>query len=188
MILLASASPRRRELLDQIGVQYRVMPVEVDESHVAGETAEAYVERITRAKARAAAARQARLPILAADTAVVLDGAPLGKPRDRSHAVEMLLALGGRTHEVMSGVALLHKGALRYRLNVSTVTFAPITERQARAYWATGEPLDKAGGYAIQGRAALFVREIRGSYSGIVGLPLYETGRLLREAGLDGAL
>ncbi len=184
MILLASRSPRRRELLDQIGVQYRVMPVDVDESRLPGEAAEVYVERVTRSKALAAREREPSLPVLAADTAVVLDGKPLGKPRDEAHAVEMLLALSGRTHQVMSGVALLHERELHYRLSLSEVTFAPLTEDQARAYWATGEPADKAGSYAVQGRAALFIRHISGSYSGIMGLPLYETGELLGEAGL----
>ncbi len=184
MILLASQSPRRRELLDQIGVQYRVAPVDVDEAHQPGESAEAYVERVTRAKARAGAKLSGGLPVLAADTAVVLDGRPLGKPKDETHGVEMLLALSGRRHQVLSGVALVHGGELSYRLSRSDVAFASITEAQARAYWATGEPADKAGGYAIQGRAALWIQEIRGSYSGIMGLPLYETGRLLAQAGL----
>jgi septum formation protein len=184
MIVLASQSPRRRELLRQIGVQHRVLPVEVDESWQPGEGAEEYVERVTRTKALAAATREPELPVLAADTAVVLDGRPLGKPRDEAHAVEMLLALSNRRHQVMSGVALWHQGNLRYRLSVSEVSFSPLTEAQARAYWATGEPADKAGAYAVQGRAALFIRRIEGSYSGIMGLPLYETGRLLAEAGL----
>ncbi len=183
-LLLASQSPRRRELLDQIGVQYRVMPVDVDESWRPGETPETYVERVTRAKARAAAARQPGLPILAADTAVVLDHRPLGKPRDQNHGIEMLLALAGRAHQVLSGVMLLHEGHLHYRLSRSEVEFAPLTEAQARAYWNTGEPADKAGGYAVQGKAALFIRRIEGSYSGIMGLPLFETGELLRKAGL----
>ncbi len=184
MILLASQSPRRRELLEQVGVQYRVMPVEVDETPRSGEPAAKYVERVTRAKALAAGEREQRLPVLAADTAVVLDGRPLGKPADEAHAVEMLLALSGRTHQVLTGVALLHAGRLRYRLSTSEVEFAPLTEAWIRAYWATGEPADKAGAYAVQGRAALFIRRITGSYSGIMGLPLYETGRLLAEAGL----
>jgi len=184
MILLASQSPRRRELLAQIGVQHQVMPVDVDERWIAGEAADAYVRRVTLAKAEKARRLRPKLPVLAADTAVVLDGRPLGKPRDRDHAVEMLLALSGRTHEVMSGVALATGKGTRYRLSTSRVTFNTLSEVQARRYWETGEPADKAGGYAVQGRAALFIRRIAGSYSGIMGLPLYETGQLLAEAGL----
>ena len=184
MILLASRSPRRRELLEQIGVPHEALPVDVDESPLPGEPAEAYVCRVTLAKAEAARQLRPDLPVLAADTAVVLDGTPLGKPRDEAHAVEMLLALSGRSHRVMSGVALASDAGTGYRLSVSEVTFASLTEAQARRYWATSEPQDKAGGYAVQGRAALFIRRIEGSYSGIMGLPLYETGQLLAEAGL----
>jgi septum formation protein len=184
MIVLASRSPRRRELLDQIGVQYRVLPVDVDERPLAEEPAEAYVRRITLAKAEAARTLEPGLPVLAADTAVVLDGRPLGKPRDRAHAVEMLLALAGRSHRVMSGVALTTGTGTDYRLSTSEVTFATLSREQALRYWETGEPADKAGGYAVQGRAALFIRHIAGSYSGIMGLPLFETGQLLAEAGL----
>ncbi len=184
MILLASRSPRRQELLARIGVQYRVQPVAVDETPLPGEKPEEYVERVTRAKAQAGSALEPTMPVLAADTAVVLDGKTLGKPRDESHGVEMLLALSNRTHEVMTGVALAHQGEIRYCLSRTTVAFAAISENQARAYWATGEPVDKAGGYAIQGYAALFVRHLEGSYTGVMGLPLYETGELLRQAGL----
>ncbi len=184
MILLASRSPRRRELLDQIGVQHEVMPVEVDETPLAGEAAEAYVRRVTLAKARRARELRPDLPVLAADTAVVLDDRPLGKPREEEHAVEMLLALSGRTHQVLSGVALVTGKGIAYRLSTSEVTFDTLSEAQARRYWETGEPADKAGGYAVQGRAALFIRRIAGSYSGIMGLPLYETGQLLAEATL----
>ena len=184
MILLASQSPRRRELLAQIGVQHEVMPVHVDERWIAGEAADAYVHRVTLAKAEKARRLRPELPVLAADTAVVLDGRPLGKPRDRAHGVAMLLALSGRSHRVLSGVALATGDGIRYRLSSSEVTFAPLTEEQASRYWNSGEPADKAGGYAVQGRAALFIRRIAGSYSGIMGLPLYETGELLAEAGL----
>ncbi len=185
MIVLASASPRRRRLLEQIGVVCEVLPVDVDETPRPGEPAAAYVERVTRAKAAAAARLRPHEPVLAADTAVVLDGRPLGKPRDQDHAVAMLLALGGREHQVLTGVALATGGAIDYRLSTSRVWMGPITEEQARRYWATGEPADKAGGYAIQGQAALFIERIEGSPSGIVGLPLYETGRLLKAAGVD---
>ena len=184
MILLASRSPRRRELLGQIGVQHEAMPVNVDETWHPGEPAETYVRRITLAKAERARQLRPDLPALAADTAVVLADRPFGKPRDEAHAVKMLLALSGRTHLVMSGVALATAQKRAYRLSTSRVTFAAISREQARRYWATGEPIDKAGGYAIQGRAALFIRHIAGSYSGIMGLPLFETGQLLAEAGL----
>jgi len=160
------------------------MPVNVDESWRVGEKAETYVERVTLDKALAAAKMAPDLPVLAADTAVVLDGRPLGKPRDETHCVEMLLRLSNRAHEVMSGVALRQGTSLDYRLTVSRVVFGRISREQAHRYWATGEPADKAGGYAVQGRAALFIRRIEGSYSGIMGLPLYETGQLLTEAGL----
>jgi len=183
MLLLASQSPRRRELLDQIGVSYQVSPVQVDEAPHPGEEAAAYVRRVTLAKAAAARHRHPGRPVLAADTAVVLDGAILGKPQDREHALAMLLALADRTHEVLTGVAL-HADRLDYRLSVSRVTFGPLDRHQALRYWQSGEPRDKAGAYAIQGRAALFIRHLAGSYSGVMGLPLYETGALLAAAGL----
>ena len=184
MIVLASASPRRRQLLEQIGVRCEVLPVAVDETPRPGEPAAAYVERVTRAKASAAARLRPGQPVLAADTAVVLDDCPLGKPRDEEHAVAMLTALGGREHQVLTGVALARGAVIDYRLSTSRVWMAPISEAQARRYWATGEPADKAGGYAIQGYAALFIERIEGSPSGIMGLPLHETGQLLQAAGV----
>lgn len=184
MIVLASRSPRRHELLAQIGVTHEVLPVDVDESPHSGEEPASYVRRVTLEKASAARLQVPDRPILAADTAVILDRKPLGKPRDEAHALAMLMGLSGRTHQVMSGVALLHGKASRYRLSISEVTFSTLSEQQARRYWASGEPHDKAGGYAIQGRAALFIERISGSYSGIMGLPLFETGQLLAEAGL----
>ena len=184
MIILASQSPRRRELLLQIGVEHLVSPVDIHEIPLAHEAPETFVRRITLEKARAGHARHPGHPVLAADTCVVLSDRMLGKPKDQQDAVEMLQALSGRVHEVFSGVALIADGDENYRLSRSQVRFRPITEAEARRYWATGEPADKAGGYAIQGLGALFVEHIAGSYSGIMGLPLFETGELLAEAGL----
>ena len=184
MIILASQSPRRRELLDQIGVAHRAAPVHVDETPRPGEAPDAFVRRVTLDKARASLERHPDQAVLAADTCVVLDGQPLGKPGDEEHAVAMLLELAGRCHEVLTGVALLRNQEENYRLSRSQVRFRAITEEEARRYWATGEPADKAGGYAVQGRGALFIEHIAGSYSGIMGLPLFETGELLAEAGL----
>ena len=185
-ILLASASPRRRELLEQIGVAFSLIKVEVDERRQPGEAPEAMVQRLALAKARAgrsAAAADAR-PVLGADTVVVVDDAVLGKPRDEAHALAMLARLSGRWHEVLSAVALAWPGGEEVRLSRTAVRFREISETEARAYWASGEPRDKAGAYAIQGRGAVFVAEIRGSYSGVMGLPLFETAELLAARGV----
>ena len=184
MIVLASRSPRRLELLRQIGIQPEVLPVPVDETPAVNEAPEAYVRRITQDKAEAGAALRPHQAILAADTAVILDRRILGKPKDEDDAIQMLLALSGRTHQVLSGVALWQDQVLRYRLSRSRVRFRPISMHEARDYWRSGEPRDKAGGYAIQGQGALFVEHICGSYSGIMGLPLFETGALLKQAGI----
>jgi septum formation protein len=186
-VYLASGSPRRRELLLQIGVPFQVLKITVDESEAAGETPEAYVGRL--AGCKAAAGWDLRPPpqhaaVLAADTAVVLDGKTLVKPLDACDAERMLLALSGRTHEVLTAIALATPQGVLSRLSRSEVTFRPITRAEAQAYWRTGEPCDKAGGYAIQGRAAVFVAHLRGSYSGVMGLPLYETAELLQSAGV----
>ena len=187
MILLASRSPRRAELLQQVGIAFRVAPAEVDERVLPQETAAAYVERVTLAKTHAARAAQAAgadaLPVLAADTAVVLGRHILGKPADRTEGLAMLAALSGRSHRVLTGVAVL-AAELQFRLSVSRVRFRTIAADEAAAYWATGEPVDKAGGYAVQGLAAAFVERIEGSYSGIMGLPLFETLQLLEQAGV----
>jgi len=184
MILLASQSSRRRELLDQIGVQYQTIRVKTDESWLEKESSTEYVKRVTLAKAHAGLKIAPGNPILAADTCVVLDNIPMGKPRDEAHGLQMLASLSGRTHQVITGVALLHQHMEYYCLGESRVRFCDIDVAQARRYWATGEPLDKAGGYAIQGRGALFIEHISGSYSGIMGLPLFETGQMLGKAGL----
>jgi len=183
MIYLASQSPRRRELLEQIRISYKVLKVDVDETWLATEAAEDYVRRIALAKADAGRKLQPRQPVMGADTSVVLDDMPLGKPRDRQDCINMLLALSGREHRVLSGVVLLHEHT-HYRLSESHVLLRHITEDEADAYWNTGEPADKAGGYAIQGLGARFIHRISGSYSGIMGLPLFETGEILTEAGL----
>jgi septum formation protein len=186
LIHLASRSPRRLQLLRQIGIRPRVMAADLDESLLPGESPEAYVRRLAVNKAQYAynaLPPERRGPVFGADTAVVAAGRVLGKPQDREHAVEMLLSLSGRTHRVLTGVALVD-GAVRYRLSDSRVSFRPIDEAEARAYWDTGEPADKAGGYGIQGLGAVFVEGLEGSYSGVMGLPLYETAELLSEAGI----
>ncbi len=183
MIILASQSPRRSELLQQISVPHEILPVNIDETPIPGESAQDYVQRITLAKAQAAAKLRPQRPILAADTAVVLDDRILGKPAHREQALAMLQQLSARSHKVLSGVALLH-GQTYYRLSSSSVRFCAISDAQAQRYWASGEPRDKAGGYAIQGLGAIFVEQISGSYSGVMGLPLFETADLLRQAGL----
>ena len=186
-IYLASGSPRRRELLQQIGVSFRVVETAVDEAVLMGEAPRAYVTRLATAKADAGwqIRRDATdVPVLAADTAVVLDGKILGKPADREDAEGMLRQLSGRTHEVLTAIALRTANGLQSRISRSEVTFRSIAAGEAQAYWETGEPSDKAGAYAIQGRAAVFVADLRGSYSGVMGLPLFETAELLSDAGV----
>jgi septum formation protein len=186
-VYLASASPRRRQLLSQIGVSFQVLSVDIDETIAAGEAAEQYVLRLARAKAAAGLARRIaarHAPVLGADTAVVADGAILGKPADREDALRMLGLLSARTHEVLTGVALATDQGLKSHCSRSEVTFREITPQEARDYWQTGESRDKAGAYAIQGYGAVFVSGLRGSYSGVMGLPLFETANLLRAAGV----
>jgi septum formation protein len=186
-VYLASGSPRRRELLHQIGVSFRVVGAAVDEAALPGEAAPAYVARLAAAKADAGWDRSrgaVEAPVLAADTAVVLDGRIFGKPADRQDAEVMLRQLSGRTHEVLTAVALRTAAGLYARLNRSEVTFRAIAIPEARAYWETGEPKDKAGAYAIQGRGAVFIADLRGSFSGVMGLPLFETAELLSAAGV----
>jgi septum formation protein len=193
-VYLASGSPRRRELLQQIGVSFRVVGTAVDEAVRAGEAPAVYVARLAAAKAdagwakadaeRARSGEPADAPVLAADTAVVLDGKILGKPADRQEAEGMLRQLSGRTHEVLTAIALRTTGGLESRISRSEVTFRSIAADEVEEYWETGEPLDKAGAYAIQGRAAVFIADLRGSYSGVMGLPLFETAELLDRAGI----
>jgi septum formation protein len=187
-VYLASGSPRRQELLTQIGVPFQVLKASVDEGIVPGEAPETYVVRLAKAKAAAGSAvsRTASnaVAVLAADTAVILDRKILLKPTDRTDGERMLLELSGRSHEVLTAVALATSNGVESRLSRSEVSFRTITAMEARDYWETGEPHDKAGGYAIQGRAAIFIRHLRGSYSGVMGLPLYETAELLELAGV----
>lgn len=182
-ILLASASPRRRELLDQIGLDYRVAAVVLNESPLTNEAAEPYVMRLAAEKSLRAWQMGDGLPVLAADTAVVLDDHILGKPIDKAHALAMLGSLSGRRHRVLTAVSL-RCAQHRLILSETLVQFRKLSGREIEAYWNTGEPCDKAGAYAIQGRAAQFVERIEGSYSGVVGLPLFETAQLLRQAGI----
>lgn len=185
-LYLASRSPRRQELLRQVGLRFAVVAADVDERRRPDQTPADYALAMALAKARAAQP-PAALPVLGADTDVVIDGEILGKPSDRAQALDMLRRLAGRTHEVYSGVAAVQDGRAATALSVTRVTFGAISAAQAQAYWSTGEPADKAGAYAIQGVGAQFVREIHGSYSGVVGLPLYETLGLLRAFGIEPA-
>lgn len=183
LIRLASASPRRRELLAGVGVTAEVRPVDLDETPRPGEAPEAYVRRLSEEKARAGAVGSA-LPTLGSDTAVVCDDAILGKPRDREHAAAMLRSLSGRSHRVLTAVAVTGPAGLLSTCVTTRVWLREITDAEIAAYWATGEPVDKAGGYAIQGRAALFVSRLEGSHSAVVGLPLFETAELLARQGV----
>ena len=184
-LVLASASPRRRSLMERVGLHVSVLPVDVDESSLPGERAEKTAVRLAGDKARTAALTERERPILAADTIVCIDGRQLGKPSDRAEALAMLRDLSGRWHEVVTGVALLlpagtlHTGVARTR-----VRFAELTEAEMQRYADGDEPYDKAGGYAIQGAASWFVESIAGSSSNVVGLPLEQVRRLIREAGL----
>lgn len=182
-VYLASASPRRAELLSQLGVLFRARPADVDESAQAGESPEDYVVRTAAAKAdtvhRAVSGSAEPAPVLGADTIVVCDARVLGKPADREAAIEMLAVLSGRTHEVLSAVALTDDAGTRTRLSASKVRFRATTADERSAYCATAEPLDKAGGYGIQGFAAAFIEHLEGSYSAVMGLPLFETAELL---------
>ncbi len=190
-LILASASPRRRQLLGQIGVSYRVEPADIDESRQPRETPADYVRRMALEKAQTVAARHsgAEVAVLGADTSVVLDDDVLGKPADRFEGLGMLARLSGRSHSVLSGLCLCRPGEVADVLVVETrVDFAQLSREQCEAYRATDEPWDKAGGYAIQGLAGAFVTAIEGSYSNVVGLPLAETWQLLRAQGIATAL
>jgi septum formation protein len=196
-IYLASKSPRRRELLRQIGIEFELLLLrdqmprgpEVSEEVLPGEKAEDYVARVTRDKAEAAAGTmlRRRLPIrtvLAADTTVAIDGRILGKPANADEATDMLKSLSGRTHQVLTSVAVRRDENIWQTTQRSNVTFATLTDDMIRTYCATPEPYDKAGGYGIQGLAAIFIERIDGSHSGIMGLPLHETAQLLHQAGI----
>ncbi len=186
-VYLASGSPRRRELLAQIGVRWEVLQTSVDESSRAGESAAAYVSRLALAKARAALAlvpARRPAPVLAADTAVVIGGELLGKPADEADCRRMLGLLSGRVHEVLSAVAVISDRGESGAVSRTEVAFRAVDTGEIAAYWQSGEPADKAGAYAIQGLGSIFVRDIRGSYSGVMGLPLFETAALLGQHGV----
>ncbi len=197
IVYLASKSPRRRELLKQIGVHYELLlireaapRVDVDESPRPDETPHAYVERIVRLKTEIAlrVMRERKLPprpILTADTTVSIDDAILGKPATREEAGAMLRKLAGQTHQVLTAVMVTNEDAQFKALTTSFVTFAALTDDEIRRYVDTGEPMDKAGAYGVQGRAAKFIAKLSGSYSGVVGLPLFETAGLLKQAGIQ---
>ena len=186
-IYLASQSPRRAELLRQIGVGFDVVTVAVDETIVATEAPEAYAQRLALEKSQAGWSQlppDRQRPVLGADTIVIAGDTVMGKPASRRQAIEMLQALSGNTHQVITAVALVgeHEAV---RSQCSRVTFRTLTRQECEAYWETGEPRDKAGAYAIQGLAAMFITRLEGSYSGVMGLPLYETTELLKTFGID---
>jgi septum formation protein len=186
-LYLASASPRRRQLLSQIGVDFLPLPVHVDESCGPAEEVETFVARLALDKARAGWDRLApaqRAPVLGADTLVVVDGRPMGKPVDRREGIAMLQALSGRVHAVLSAVALKARHREAVQLSRSFVTFRTLAAEECGAYWESGEPPDKAGAYAIQGLGAMFISHLDGSYSGVMGLPLFETAELLHDFGI----
>jgi len=183
-LVLASASPRRARILRDLGVSFRVLVSHEDESLQPGEDGAAAVERLARAKALAVAAGET-LPVLAADTEVLCDGHILGKPADERDALAMLRRLQGRAHDVVTGVCVVSRGVARSGVERSVVRFAPMSERELAWYAATGEPLDKAGGYHVDGKGALFIETVEGSPSNVAGLPVRLLLRLVREAGLD---
>jgi septum formation protein len=184
-IILASASPRRKELLNQIRVTYAVNPVDLDETPRLNETPLAYVQRLAAEKSAACVAQTgANVPVLAADTAVVLANRIMGKPENRDDALSMLTQLSGKTHQVYTAISLRgrrHDQAV----SITEVSFRRLTEAEMLAYWRSGEPVDKAGSYAIQGLGSVFVESITGSFSGVVGLPLFETAELLAKQGIE---
>ncbi|HEA26234.1 MAG TPA: septum formation inhibitor Maf [Ectothiorhodospiraceae bacterium] len=188
MIILASASPRRAELLRQIGISFKRQHADIDESLCVGEHAQDYVMRLAVEKAMAISKEidaDSQLPVLGADTSVIIDDEILGKPLNYEHFHAMMVKLSGHTHQVMTAVALIMPSGEQMRaLSVSHVSFRHLQEVEIEAYWQSGEPHDKAGGYAVQGLAAIFIENLTGSYSGVMGLPLFETAQLLRQAGI----
>jgi len=192
-LYLASSSPRRRELLTRMGVCCSIIEPNVEETRTVDETPSAFVLRLAAEKASAgyqlsknefntdAVNSPEGLPVLGSDTIVVVDGHVLGKPENRQQGIAMLMSLSGRRHQVMTAVAVQTAQRLEMELNISQVTFSKLTASICEHYWDTGEPVDKAGGYAVQGKAAIFIKELQGSYSGVMGLPMYETARLLKK-------
>ncbi|MCW8827397.1 MAG: Maf family nucleotide pyrophosphatase [Gammaproteobacteria bacterium] len=188
MIILASASPRRAELLQQIGVQFETHHTNIDETLHHGEHAQDYVMRLALEKGLALSSEIAisrGLPVLGADTSVIIGDEVLGKPRDSEHFHQMMVKLSGATHQVMTAVTLIPPDAEPMSaLSVSNVSFRHLQTSEIEAYWQSGEPADKAGGYAIQGLGAIFIENMAGSYSGVMGLPLFETAQLLNRVGI----
>ena len=182
-IILASASPRRAELLDQIGITYKVKAVDIDETSFPNESAIKLVERLAVEKSQAI--KNSTIPVLGADTLGVIGNELLVKPTDFDHAYQMLSAMSGNWHEILSAVAITDKICTNVLINTNRVLFRTISKAEIEAYWHTGEPQDKAGAYAIQGLAASFIKKIEGSYSGIMGLPLFETTELLTKSGIS---
>ncbi len=180
-LILASASPRRRELLSQIGVSFHCCPVDIDETPRPEEPPQRYVERLALEKAQACRQQYPEAVVLGSDTSVVVDGQILGKPVDEADAVRMLMRLSGRQHQVMTAVAVVDGERQRIETVTTRVAFIELDEARCRAYWRTGEPCDKAGAYGIQGLGAVLVRGIEGSYSAVVGLPLMQTAALLQQ-------
>jgi septum formation protein len=189
MIYLASQSPRRAELLRQIGVDFKVYATDIDERVNAGESPEAYVSRLAQSKARVAAAEigtsHSDWVVLAADTTIAIDGDIIGKPEDAAHCHCILHRLSGREHQVLTAVAVATRDRIECRLTHNRVTFRALAEHEVQRYCATSEPMDKAGAYAIQGKAAIFIERLEGSYSAVMGLPLCETAELLQDAGIE---
>lgn len=187
-VYLASASPRRQALLQQAGIHHQVILPEIEEVVESGESAEIFVMRVARDKARAGQALvikegRSAAPVLAADTCIVLDSEIIGKPDNREDGISILTRLAGRSHEVLTAVVLMEEGTSQQVLSRSRVVFGPLTEKEIGDYWESGEPVDKAGAYAIQGKAAAFIERIEGSYTGIVGLPLFEVVNMIKKTG-----
>lgn len=183
-VILASSSPRRRELLAMIGIPHEVMPADIDESYLPGEPPNAHAERLAREKGRVIAERNPDAVVISADTIVVINGEVLGKPRDAAHAVRMLRQLSGRTHTVFTAVAVARDGRVESGVEAVTVAFRELTEAEIIAYVGTGEPMDKAGAYGIQGYGATIVERIDGDYFAVMGLALGRMVALLRRVGV----
>ena len=184
-IILASASPRRKELLDQIKVIYKVYPVDLDETPLLNEAPLDYVQRLAAEKSAACKAQlNTEIPVLAADTTVCWEGVIMGKPKNQADCLAMLTQLSGKTHQVYSAISLRGREHTQ-AVSITEVTFRCLTEREILDYWHSGEPVDKAGSYAIQGMGGVFVESIKGSFSGVVGLPLFETAELLSKQGIE---
>ena len=192
-LILASQSPRRRELLTQLGFHFSIKASDIDETIIPSETAEVYVQRLATQKAQhvfnlLAVGEQQHTFVLGSDTSVIFNGKILGKPNDKKDCIKTLSMLSNSQHQVLTAVALVGKHGITETIVSTAVTFKELSKSEISAYWLTGEPQDKAGSYGIQGIAGQFVKNINGSYSAVVGLPLYETAKLLNQAGFTGAI